>query len=277
MSFARIRKPTLLVLSLLLVLAALSLAPQPAAPASGGNAIALVAPPFIGVAHAQEGPAAQDAPAAPMGFPQDEAGISAYFKSATPVNLADVRGAFRVIEVETADYIIGSVDVPDYEELFDVHVYVHRTGWFMAYYPKTDPVAKMVDMRRSTGASPAKTLFENTLSIVAVSAGVSMPQVTFYDFRYPNATHMMLIYENYGDGNTFTVQLPSTFVYYERSWSLIDYGNGWYFRIDGQDQSQMIPNNPRYNFIPSAQLLPDVVHTITVNDDGVLALIYKVP
>lgn len=175
MSFARIRKPTLLVLSLLLVLAALSLAPQPAAPASGGNAIALVAPPFIGVAHAQEGPDAQGAPAAaPMGFPQDEAGISAYFKSATPVNLADVRSVFRVIEVETADYIIGSVHVADYSEQFDVHVYVHKAGWFMAYYLGVDPVAKVVDMRSYRDGARIDTLLEKILSIVSVSAGVPM-------------------------------------------------------------------------------------------------------
>ena len=109
MSLARIRKPMFVVLSLLLVLAVLSLAPQPAAPASGGNAIALKAPSFLRVASAQEAPQA-----APMGFPQDEAGISAYFKSASPVTLADVRSVFRVIEAETADYIIGSVPVPDY-------------------------------------------------------------------------------------------------------------------------------------------------------------------
>jgi len=272
MSLARIRKPTLIILSLLLALAVLSLAPQPAAPASGGNAIALKAPSFVRVANAQEEPSA-----APMGFPQDEAGISAYFKSASPVNLADVRNVFRVIEVETADYIIGSVDVADYVEDFDVHVYVHRTGWFMAYYLKGDPVAKMVDMRRSTGTSPIKTLFENTLSIVAVAAGVPMPQVTFYDFRYPNATNMMLIYENYGDGNSFTVQLPSTFVYYERSWTLINWEDGWYFRVDGQYQSSMADTNPVYNFITPVQLLPDTVHTITVDDDGVLALVYRVP
>lgn len=146
MSLSHIRKPALIVVSLLLALAALSLAPQPAAPTSGGNAIALVAPPFIGVAHAQEGPDAQDAPAAPMGFPQDEAGISAYFKSATPVNLADVRSVYRVIEVETPDYIIGSVPVPDYgQERFDVHLYVHRDGWFLAYYLTSDPVSKIFD------------------------------------------------------------------------------------------------------------------------------------
>ena len=277
MSPTRPGKAPWIVLSLLLGLAVLSLAPQPAAPASGGNAIALKAPSFLQVANAQEGTSAQDAPAAaPMGFPQDEAGISAYFKSASPVNLADVRGVYRVIEVETADYIIGSVAVPDYSEMFDVHVYVHRDGWFMAYYLKGEPAAKMVDIRRSSG-SKIETMFEKVLSTVAVAAGVPMPQLTFYDFRYPNATNMMLIYENLGNGNNFTVQLPSTFVYYERSWTLINWEGGWYFSINGQGQSAMANTNPVYNFITPAQLLPDTMHTIAVDDDGVLALIYRVP
>ena len=54
MSLASIRKPALVVVSLLLALVVLSFAPQPAAPASGGNAIALKAPSFVRVASAQE-------------------------------------------------------------------------------------------------------------------------------------------------------------------------------------------------------------------------------
>lgn len=268
MSIQRVRKPLFVALALLLSLTALGFAHRPAAPAAGDNVFTLEAPPFLAVANAEE--------AAPMAFPVDEAGISAYFHSATPINLADVRSVFRVIEVETPDYIIGSVEVANYAEEFDVHVYVHRTGWFMAYYLRSDPAAKMVDMLRSNG-SHIETLFEGTLSVVAVAAGVPMPQVTFYDFRYPNATHMMLIYENYDDGNNFTVQLPSTFVYNERSWTLINLAGGWYFTIDGQGQSAMADTNPIYNFITSVQLLPDTTHTITVNDNGVLALIYRVP
>ena len=179
MSFARIRKPALIALSLLLALAVLGLAPQPAAPASGGNAIALVAPPFIGVAHAQEGPDAQGAPAAaPMGFPQNEAGISAYFKSATPVNLADVRSVYRVIEVETADYIIGSVPVPDWWESYDVHLYVHRDGWFLAYYLNADPVGKIIDWKRYNGSS-LPTKLETVLTLATSSAGMVVSEVVF--------------------------------------------------------------------------------------------------
>jgi len=280
MSFTRIRKPTLIVLSLLLALAVLGLAPQPAAPASGGNAIALKAPSFISVANAQEGTSAQEEPAAaPMGFPQDEAGISAYFKSASPVTLADVRGVFRVIEVETADYIIGSVAVPDYPELYDVHMYIHREGWFVAYYLSSDPVSKIVDIKHYSG-SAIGTLLEKTLSIVAVQAGVPFTTATFYDFRYPNATHFMLVGEVFAspdNDNTFTIQLPVPYSYFERSWALYDGGGDWYFVVNGQRQTPAAGSNPWYGVLTAAQLLPGSVHTIAIDNWGVLAIVYRVP
>lgn len=281
MSLAHIRKPTLIVLSLLLALAVLSLAPQPAAPASGGNAIALKAPSFISVANAQEEPAA-----APMGFPQDEAGISAYFKSASPVTLADVRSVFRVIEVETADYIIGSVPVPDYEERYDVHVYVHRDGWFLAYYLSADPVGKIFDWRHFTNAIPTK--FENVLATVSAAAGVPYPGITYYDFRYPNATHMMLIVEDSDNGNSFQINMPGTYSYLARSWSL--YHNGWCcgdWAGWGLDGEWIHEQSGRYvvtseGDLTASQLLPDRYHTIvagigTAFARAGLALIYRVP
>lgn len=277
MSLTHIRKPTLIVLSLLLALAVLSLAPQPAAPASGGSAIALKAPSFISVANAQEGTSAQEGPAAaPMGFPQDEAGISAYFKSASPVTLADVRSVYRVIEVETADYIAGSVQVADYPELYDIHVFVHRDGWFVAYYLSADPVSKMIDIKNYTGQVIA-TLFEKTLSTVAVTAGVPFPSVTFYDFRYPNATHLMLVGENEEDGREFTIKLTTAYAYYERSWALMNVSGNWYFKVDGVAQSPTAGDNPWYGVLAPAQLLPDSTHTITVDNNGVLALVYRMP
>lgn len=271
-----------IVLSLLLALVASSLAPQPAVPgvpAAEGKAIALKAPPFVQPAYAQEGPDAADAPAAPLGFPQDEAGISAYFKSASPVNLADVRGVFRVIEAQTADYIIGSVDVADYAEAYDVHVYIHKDGWFMAYYLRSDPVAKMVDIRYYNG-SRIETLLEKTLNVVAASAGVTVSGTSFYDFRYPNASHLMFVGENDEDGNSFTIQLPSSYTYFERSWTVITWG-GWdddvYFAVNGARMPCAYCANPYYGTIAPAQFLPDTVHTIAVDNEGVLVLVYRVP
>jgi hypothetical protein len=271
MSLARIRKPTLIVLSLLLALAALSLAPQPAAPVSGGNAIALKAPSFVRVASAQEA-----LPAAPMGFPQDEAGISAYFKSTTPITLADVRSVYRVIEVETADYIIGSVPVPDYAEVYDVHLYVHRDGWFLAYYLSGDPTSKLFDWIKYTRTS-IPTRLESVLAIAANTAGIAFPGSTYYDFRYPNATHLMMIAEDTSDGNSFEIRLPGSYSYYERSWSAWWTGGGCdvWFNLDGTS----IGHSNGYGSLTAAQLLPETTHTVQLscNGYGGLALIYRAP
>ena len=277
MSLARIRKPTLIVLSLLLALAVLSLAPQPAAPAQGSNAIALKAPSFVSVANAQDAP-----DAAPMGFPQDEAGISAYFKSASSVTLADVRSVYRVIEVETADYIIGSVPVPDYKERFDVHLYVHRNGWFLAYYLASDPVSKIFDWLSYSGGISIPTIPDRILQIAATSAGMSFPGSTYYDFRYPNATNLMLVAETTANGNDFTIYLPGSYGYYERSWSTRYTGGnyGTCFLLNGtQIGCAGSADGIAYGSLTAAQLLPDTTHSIQISSNGYggLALLYRVP
>ena len=65
---------------------------------------------------------------------QDEAGIAAYYKAPNQLNLELIRPLFNSIELESADYILGSISVPGYAEHFDAHVYVRRDGWIMAYY-----------------------------------------------------------------------------------------------------------------------------------------------
>jgi hypothetical protein len=92
-------------LVLLAALVASSAAPATSTPVQGSNEFVLKPPPFISIAQAQEGVDA---------FPQDEAGISAYFRAPFPITIATVRPVFRTIEVETNDYIIGSVPVPTY-------------------------------------------------------------------------------------------------------------------------------------------------------------------
>ena len=289
MSPTRPGKAPWIVLSLLLGLAVLSLAPQPAAPVSGGNAIALKAPAFVQVANAQEGTGAQDAPAAaPMGFPQDEAGISAYFKSDSPVNLADVRGVYRVIEVQTEDYIIGSVPVPDYAENQDAHVYVHRDGWFVAYYLSADPVGKVLDWRRYAQNRIA-TKLEAVLSVVGSAVGVSVTGTQFYDFRFPNANTMMLVADvQNGNGNdSFEINLPGGFIYYHRGWSFgvgtRCYYSGSSFYLDGVKLADLDCGwAAKEGTLSTSQLLPDQVHNFELragNQDvfGAVVLLYRVP
>ena len=120
---------------------------QPSALANNSTSLQLQPPPFV-----QDAVSAEQAPAAfDIGQKLDaEAGISAYYKSPDEINLSQVKSLFRTIELETADYIIGSIPVPSNpEELFDVHVYVHKTGWILGYYLRDDPCKQNCGCQRA--------------------------------------------------------------------------------------------------------------------------------
>lgn len=279
MNTKSIHKPLLAGVVAVVLLLAFGLINKPGMPAKGNNVFSLRPPPFVDVARAETGSIAS--------LIEDEAGISAYFQASTSINLADVRDVFRTIETETADYIIGSVPVANYPESEDVHVYVHRDGWILAYYLAADPVGKIFDWRvyHDTGRVNITTKLENTLAVVASEAGVPFPGGTYYDFRYPNATHLMFIVEwVYGDGtDSCEINLPGGFAYYERSWSLGGNDDSWY-RLDGVEiQSQNWGWQTSQGTLTAAQLLPDQFHTIEVwagyhdYTYGGLALVYRVP
>lgn len=250
---------------------------QPTAQADD-NVLGLVAPAFVGEAQAR--------PSA-VSTIENEAGISAYFKSAFTINLNDVRDAYRTIELETADYIIGSVPVAGYPESEDVHVYVHKDGWFLAYYLKADPAAKVFDWvaYHNSGRTNLTNKLQNTLTVISSEANVSLGSISYYDFRYPNATHMMLVAEWSADftKDPFNFNLPGSYAYSERSWSA---GKG------SSGSVKLYLNNTLFaetsslstaGFFSASQLLTDQFHTIEVEargwaySYGGLALVYRVP
>jgi hypothetical protein len=243
---------------------------QPATQA--GNILELQAPAFVTQARAQENPDAFDIGA----MLDQEAGISAYYKTSGAIALNQVRSLFRTIELETAEYIIGSIPIPNYPENFDVHTYVNVNGWILSYYIKTDPAAKIVDLKANT-LTP--TLPQYVVGLVAGAAGYSVSNVTYYDFRFPSATNMMLIYEDSDNGRDFTVQLPSSYIYYERTYSLS--GNGSMY-LDGAALAKLYnANYYAYGTISASQLLLDTDHKFEVCNlydcVGVVALIYRIP
>jgi len=186
------------------------------APVNGDNVFSLRAPPFVGVASAA---GAETASAA--SFLEDEAGISAYTQTPGLIDLSEVRDAFRTIERETGEYIIGSVGIPDYSEDHDPHVYVHTDGWVLAYYLNSEPASYIIDLRHYDGVEIGTTKLEDAMYEVLSLIGVVSFDTTYYDFRYPNATNIMLIAEAiYSAGNeSFNVHLPSDLTYYHRCWS----------------------------------------------------------
>jgi hypothetical protein len=218
--------------------------------------------------------------------------MSAYFSAGTTINLNSVRSVFRTIETETSDYIIGSVPVANYGETEDVHVYVHKNGWVLAYYLAADPTGKIFDWRMydSGGRTNISTKLENTLAVIASAAGApfSTSNAVYYDFRYPNATHLILIVEwTLYVADSFQVRLPGSFAYYERSWSLGVFGCTGYsggISLNGVGVGGVSSGQTSQGTLTAAQMPPDQFHTIGVQGScyndyvyGGLALVYRVP
>ncbi len=229
----------------------------------------LQVPPFVNVARAETVSATS--------VIMEEAGIAAYTQVPWAIDLSTVRGEFRAIERETAEYIIGSVGIPDYSEDHDPHVYVHTDGWVLAYYLTTEPASYIMDLRHYDGVSIGTTKLEDAMHEILSAIGVVSFDVTFYDFRYPNATNMMLIAEAiYQDGDeSFNVHLPSDFAYYDRSWAHALHRTSGSYGL----QSTLYLNDASinslttggwalvYESLSAPQLPPGVSHTIRVHLD----------
>lgn len=171
-------------------------------------------PDFIQIAHA----APQNHIGATL---DDEAGFSAYYQTPGPIDLNRIRSQFLTIELDEEDYILGTVDMPGYAaEAFDPHVYVHTDGWALAYYKTDDSVAKAFDTLYFEENGVSRTKFSRVLEKIVVASQQSWIEANtfYYDFRYPNATHVLFVAESYNaEGNSFTFILPAEFVYFETS------------------------------------------------------------
>jgi hypothetical protein len=208
---------------------------------------------------------------------KDEAGIAAYCRTPSPLDLDRFDKHFNTIEVKTPEFVLGSMSVPNYPEIYDPHVYIHREGWVLAYYFATDPIAKIIDVKAQDIET---TKLKTVVSMVLGIAGMPNTDVTYYHFQHPNATHMMFVAENYDSGdNHFTIILPSAYEYYERSWALAGFGARRHFTVNGVNQIQPASSTYRdgvdYGFIDVTDLLPNRTHRVTVENYGVLVLLYK--
>ena len=258
----------------------------------GGDTFSLVAPPFIEVAGAAEVEGGRVATAG-TSYLEDEAGISAYTYVEETIDLEDAKTAFRTIEHETEEYIIGSVSLPDYAETEDVHAYVHTDGWVVAYYLEAESASKIVDWEDySTAEIITGTKLEDGVSVVCNAAGVPIIYLKYYDFRYPNADKLMIVADALwasAGPDTFNIKLPSDFVFYERSFS--HYFSGCYADVSrmyiDDDEISFIGSDggTNYGLLSPTKLSVDTFHTIKIIGQGTpysdgdvfgaIALIYR--
>jgi hypothetical protein len=158
-------------------------------------------------------------------FPSQDAGISAYVKAGQQFNLNDVRSAFTEFDAVGDNFIIGVIELDNFGGKSKVRVYVDADGWIIAFLKRNESTAGIMQWHPADVRSPRiATIPRNTLLdalkvvIDALGAG-ALPQVKYFHFRHPAATHMVLFVKTCGEnGSKITqVQIPTEFTLYEAS------------------------------------------------------------
>jgi hypothetical protein len=161
---------------------------------------------------------------------QKTAGISGYVKTGT-INLSTAKSVFNTIDNQTADYIIGSVAASGYGPNRHPKLFIHRTGWVVAYYERDVPTSAIINMK-TYSIGNVRNILEEVISSVLGSLQFSTSlTVQYYHFKYPNADKLMIIV----DRDDFNITIPGQLMVYETSgyWGGASNDYDWnYFHID---------------------------------------------
>ncbi|MDL1975392.1 MAG: hypothetical protein LWX55_11575 [Deltaproteobacteria bacterium] len=231
-----------------------------------------------GMTYAQENNSFNMAPLdeglAGSSFLEVEAGISAYGQVSS-ANLDLAENAFKNVEKKTTEYIIGSVALDDYGEADDVHVYVDISGWIIAYYLNEEKASKIIDWVDYYGNPEiTSTKLSDAIDIITLEMLVIPPDIKYFDFRYPDATKMMIVTdEEFSNGTeTFNIMAPSDHPMYSRTWSyaIYDWGTGstgGNIKIDSVELHSGSSSGGWAIWegdITPTQLFPDIFHEISL-------------
>jgi len=226
--------------------------------------IALIKPPFLSNVSAATSPGPN--------FLYQEAGISAYTNVGETIDIGAIKSVFRTVERQTSDYIVGTVALPNHPVSDDVHVYVDKNGWVVAYYFKDKTASAILEW--NSGAISGINL-ETAIDIIVKTVGTYTANKYYYDFSYPDANKLTIIVGG-GSNSSFKLKIPSSFKVYEYSYSFFvtpPFDGSLYL-----DNNRILTSSPGVNFglLSSTQLTPDVLHTIRSGSDYVaIVLVYK--
>ena len=213
---------------------------------------------------------------------EEEAGISVYINVSDEINLTKAKEVYRTTEHETENYTIGAVALPGYPEAEDVHVYVHKEGWIVAYYLNDEPVAKIINWFEYQRPHPRDITHTKLKDAVVkmcdgVGATLNWSYKKYYDFRAPNANKMMFVTGaqrvGYERSSTFKIKLPGDLLVCERSWShfAANSSNSSSMSIDENTINSFGPCRDgevtKYGTLTQTQLKPEVFHTVRLEHD----------
>ena len=212
----------------------------------GGNGgISLEPPFFISAAEAAE--------TGIMAFPADKAGISAYVKFPTTIDLDKVRTIFTSVEDIGDNYIIGTLPVSNKgeypKEEIQVYLYADINGWLVAYFTREMPAAQIMKWPLKIPSKITQittTTLQEALRNAGQAAGDIPHEIKYYDFRFPNADTMTLFVKVSDDEPAITqVKIPANWTLYEASYSVgCYYGDSFRrVKVDGASFSWRGPRS----------------------------------
>jgi len=170
--------------------------------ATEDNSISLVRPAF-----AQTG-----------SFLDQEAGIAAYVKFQNQIHLESAKQAFKIIEQETSDFVVGTVGIPNSH--LAPHAFVSSNGWIVAYFLRDESVGNAWPYGR--GFKPPDDVLAKALAKIGATVGAPPPPISYFDFEYPGANRTSVIRAP-GTGGLFGVQIPNGFQVFEAVQASNDY------------------------------------------------------
>jgi hypothetical protein len=109
-------------------------------------------------------------------FLDQEAGIAAYVQVSAPVNLESVKGTFKIIEQETSDFVVGTVEITNAP--LAPHVFVNSEGWIVAYFLKDESVGYAWPFGH--GLKPPDDVLARALTQVGATAGGAPTPISYF-------------------------------------------------------------------------------------------------
>lgn len=161
-------------------------------------------------------------------FPMNEAGISAYVNANQGIDLGKARTLFKGVEADTGSYIVGTVELPGHTEEMWPHVYIDKSGWILAYYPKTEPTSRIMQWYGYQRDVIGTTTLRDTLIQICQKLAIGLSNfdadMHYYHFQHPEATKILIAVDTTSGSDMFKFTVPSGITLYDTAWS--HYGAG---------------------------------------------------
>jgi hypothetical protein len=116
-------------------------------------------------------------------FLDQEAGIAAYVQVPSPVDLENVKGAFKLIEQEASDFVVGTVEIANAP--LTPHAFVSSDGWVVAYFLRDESVGYAWAYHQ--GFKPPDDVLARAITQVSSIVGGAPASLSYFDFAYPGA------------------------------------------------------------------------------------------